>query len=77
MKKILMIFTMFLVLAILHQDFWNWDRADLVFGFMPMGLFYHACYSLVAAAFWAGVIFLAWPTRLEKWAEQQDEEGAE
>ncbi|MGE9269017.1 MAG: DUF3311 domain-containing protein [Verrucomicrobiales bacterium] len=63
----------FVVLAVLHQDFWNWDRADLVFGFMPIGLFYHACYSVVAAAFWFLVIKFAWPEKLEKWADEEPE----
>jgi hypothetical protein len=36
---------------------------------MPVGLFYHACYSLVAALFWGVVIKVAWPTELEEWAE--------
>lgn len=67
------IFTIFILLAILHQDFWNWDKADLVFGFMPIGLFYHAMYSLVAACFWALVIQFAWPTKLEEWAEGNNE----
>ncbi|MFV1994730.1 MAG: DUF3311 domain-containing protein [Verrucomicrobiales bacterium] len=62
----------FVALAVLHQDSWNWDRADLVFGFMPIGLFYHACYSVVAAAFWFVVIRFAWPSRLERWAEGGD-----
>jgi len=74
MKKTGVIFIVFLVLAVLHQDFWNWDKADLVFGFMPIGLFYHACYSLVAALFWGVVITIAWPTKLEKWAEGEDNE---
>jgi hypothetical protein len=59
----------FVVLAILHQDFWNWDSAKLVFGFMPIGLAYHAAYSLVAAAFWGIVMKVAWPHDLEEWAE--------
>ena len=63
----------FVVLAILHQDFWNWDNANLVFGFMPVGLAYHAGYSLVAASFWALVMKFAWPTRLEEWADEEDE----
>lgn len=64
----------FIVLALLHQDFWNWDSKTLVFGFMPMGLAYHAAYSLVAAIFWAVVIKMAWPTELEKWADGGEEE---
>lgn len=59
----------FIILAILHQDFWNWNDSSLVFGFLPKGLAYHAGYSIVAALFWASVVFFAWPTQLEEWAE--------
>lgn len=62
----------FIILAILHQDVWNWDNANLVFGFLPVGLAYHAAYSLVAATFWAIVMKVAWPTRLEEWADESD-----
>lgn len=53
-------------LYLLHQDFWFWNAArPLVFGFLPVGLFYHALYSLaVAALMWALVRF-AWPAHLE------------
>ena len=34
-------------LYVLHQDFWFWREArPLVFGFLPIGLFYHAAYTL-------------------------------
>ena len=73
MKKTTLIFlVIFVALAVLHQDFWNWDKATLVFGFMPIGLAYHALYSMVAATFWAVVIKVAWPTHLEEWAEGGD-----
>ena len=73
MKKSTLVFLLiFIVLAVLHQDVWNWDRPDLVFGFMPIGLAYHAAYSLVAAVFWAVVTKFSWPTDLEKWAEDGD-----
>ncbi|MEM1084872.1 MAG: hypothetical protein AAGI48_12240 [Verrucomicrobiota bacterium] len=62
----------FILLAILHQDVWNWDNANLVFGFIPVGLAYHAAYSLTAALFWAIVMKVAWPTRLEEWADESD-----
>ncbi len=58
-----------IALAILHQDFWNWDSDALVFGFMPIGLFYHACYSLAAVCLWALTIKIAWPRHIEDWAE--------
>ncbi len=76
MKKPTAVFVVvFIVLAILHQDFWNWDKATLVFGFMPIGLAYHALYSIVAATFWAIVMKMAWPHHLEEWAEGEGQEG--
>jgi len=63
----------FIILAILHQDVWNWDNANLVFGFLPVGLAYHAAYSLIAATFWAIVMKFAWPTRLEEWADEPND----
>ena len=62
----------FIVLAILHQDSWNWDNANLVFGFIPVGLAYHACYSMVVALFWAITIKFAWPSALEEWADGKE-----
>ena len=71
MKKISVVFlVIFVVLAALHQDSWNWSSSHLVFGFMPVGLAYHALYSLTAALFWGIVIKFAWPEDLEQWAEE-------
>jgi hypothetical protein len=50
-----------LVLFVLHQDFWFWDDPTLVFGFLPVGLAYHALYSLVAAFVWYLALRYAWP----------------
>ena len=66
------------ILGVLHQDFWNWDDSSLVFEFMPIGLFYHAMYSIIAAILWAFAIKCAWPSKLVDWAEQdQDDEPVE
>ncbi|MCA9570160.1 MAG: hypothetical protein KC656_20085 [Myxococcales bacterium] len=51
----------FVVLAVLHQDWWLWDDPTPWFGVLPAGLGYHAVYSLVAAAVWYAVTLLAWP----------------
>ena len=57
-------------LWLLHQDFWFWDAArPLVFGFLPVGLFYHALHSLAAAALMAALVRFAWPAHLEADAE--------
>lgn len=68
-KSTLAFIIVFVVLAILHQDSWNWDNKNLVFGFMPVGLAYHAGYSIMAAVFWGIVIKVAWPSELEEWAK--------
>ena len=66
-----------IALFALHQDVWFWSDGTLVFGFMPVGLLYHASYSLVAAALWAGAVKFAWPRGLEAWAESSPDSNAE
>jgi hypothetical protein len=70
MRKVVAILA--IALFVLHQDFWNWSNSSLVFGFMPVGLAYHACYSLAAAALWAFAIKFAWPSEIVAWADEED-----
>ena len=57
-------------LYVLHQDVWFWDTArPLVFGFLPIGLFYHAAYSVAVAVLMVLLIRCAWPADLEREAE--------
>jgi hypothetical protein len=54
-------------LYVLHQDFWFWRRAHpLILGFIPVGLFYHACYTLVTAFVMWLLVKQAWPSHLEE-----------
>ena len=54
------------VLYILHQDFWFWRTAQpLVFGFLPVGLFYHAVFTVACAGLMAILVARAWPGHLE------------
>ena len=62
-----------LALFVLHQDFWLWENSGLVLGFLPVGMAYHATYSLVTALVWVFVIKVMWPTQVEQWAEAEDE----
>jgi hypothetical protein len=57
-----------LVIAVylLHQDVWNWKQAKLVFGFLPIGLAYHAAYSILASITMAVLVKFAWPKHLEE-----------
>jgi hypothetical protein len=61
------------VFYVLHQDTWFWDTArPLVFGFLPIGLFYHAAYSVAIAGLMVVLVRYAWPSRLERDAEADD-----
>ena len=54
------------LLAILHQDFWFWDRIEpLVFGFIPIGLAYHIGVSLAAGVLWALAVRFCWPADVD------------
>lgn len=72
MKRTLLVLAV-IVLYILHQDIWFWRTArPLVFGFIPIGLFYHACFSgAVSLLMWLLVRF-AWPAHLEQEIEQHE-----
>ena len=61
MKRFLLSSTV-IALYLLHQDFWFWRASrPLVFGFLPIGLFYHAAFTLASsAALWLLVAY-AWP----------------
>jgi hypothetical protein len=57
-------------LYVLHQDIWFWRTArPLVFGFLPVGLAYHAGYSVAASLVLALLVRFAWPAHLEADAE--------
>ncbi len=60
MKKVVII--MLVLLGVLHQDFWFWNRIEpLVFGFIPIGLAYHIGVSIAAGALWALAVHYCWP----------------
>ena len=66
MKRTMLVI-MFGALYVLHQDFWFWRTANpLVFGFIPIGLFYHACYTLATAFALLLLVRHAWPAELEE-----------
>ena len=73
MKRTLLVLAVAAV-YVLHQDVWFWRTArPLVFGFVPVGLFYHACFSVLAALLMWLLVTHAWPHRLEAEAEARDE----
>jgi len=61
------------VLYVLHQDIWFWQTArPFVFGFIPIGLFYHACFAVAASGVLALLVRFAWPSHLEEEVERQE-----
>ena len=64
--KTLLLTVLVLTVYILHQDVWNWRKVEpLVFGFLPIGLAYHAGYSVLASILMAILVKFAWPKHLE------------
>ena len=60
-------------LYVLHQDVWFWNQAQpLVFGILPIGLFYHAAFTVATSLVMALLVRLLWPAELEsegRWAD--------
>ncbi len=74
MKKFLLLLLVVAVYVV-HQDFWNWNKTEpLVFGFLPIGLAYHAGYSILCAITMGVLVKTVWPTHLE--VEEADPQNA-
>lgn len=56
----------FLGVLVLRNDAWNWHEArPLLFGFLPVGLWWQMLVSLAASGFMWLCVKLAWPDHLE------------
>jgi hypothetical protein len=71
MKSILLVVAV-AALYILHQDVWFWRSSYLVWGFIPMGLFYQGCFSIAAALLMWLLVTYAWPSHLEREVEETE-----
>lgn len=64
-------------LYVLHQDVWLWRTArPLVFGFLPIGLAYHAAYTIACSLLLWWLVHRHWPTHLECNADNVDGHAA-
>ena len=53
-------------LYLLHQDVWFWrDARPLVFGLLPIGLFYHIAHTLASSLLLWFLVRSRWPSHLE------------
>jgi hypothetical protein len=64
MKWLLLLAT--IALIVLHQDWWNWDKVSAAFGFLPVGLWYHALYCVAASVLLALFVRFMWPSHLDE-----------
>ena len=64
-----LVWGLFLLMFLAHQDFWWWDDATMVLGFLPVGLAFHALFSIGCAALGWLAIKMAWPHEIEAFAE--------
>jgi hypothetical protein len=56
-----LVWVAFVALIVLHHDWWYWNDATLLAGFLPIGLAYHMGFSVAAALLWASASRWAWP----------------
>ena len=68
-----LVWLLFVVMFLAHQDFWWWEDSSLVFGFLPIGLAYHALFSIGCALLGWLAIRMAWPNELENFADEGEE----
>ena len=65
MKWILCLLTAALI--VVHQDWWNWNKVEPTwFGFLPVGIWYHALYCVAAAVLLALYVRFKWPRHLDE-----------
>lgn len=60
------------VVLVLRNDLWNWfTPRPLLFGFLPVGLWWQGLVSLLASILMWLMVRLAWPAHLETLAEHR------
>ena len=61
------------LLYALHQDFWFWsDARPVIFGVLPIGLFYHVAYTIACSVLMWRLVQRHWPTHLEDSDDRSD-----
>ena len=58
------LYILLFIVYLLHNDLWLWNDATLVMG-IPIGLFYHIMFCVVASAVLCMLVTYAWPEYLE------------
>jgi hypothetical protein len=72
MKRVLLA-SLVIILYAFHQDFWFWRSAEpLILGFIPVGLFYHAGFTVAASLLMLMLVRHSWPSHLEEHIEREE-----
>jgi hypothetical protein len=66
MSKRSLIAGLFVILFVLHQDFWWKNDPKLVLGILPVSLAYHVFWTLLVALGWFLVTKFCWPHWLDE-----------
>ena len=74
MKTTLLTLVVLLVIVLRH-DYWWWDKTEpLLFGFLPVGLWWQAIVTLMAAGMMWMLVRFAWPADLEEEGKETADE---
>ncbi|MDO8539731.1 MAG: hypothetical protein Q7S40_04760, partial [Opitutaceae bacterium] len=65
MRASTLILSFFVLLFVLHQDYWWRDDPRLVLGVLPVSLAYHIFWTLLVAFGWWLVTRFTWPHELD------------
>ena len=65
-----LVFTLLLLLYLLHNDLWLWHEASLIAG-LAVGLVYHIVYCFAVVVVMALLIKFAWPDDVADQSERQ------
>jgi hypothetical protein len=72
MSKRSLIVGFFILLFIVHQDFWWRNDPTLVLGILPISLAYHVMWTLLVAFGWFLVCKFCWPDALDEMPPRAD-----
>jgi hypothetical protein len=52
-------------LFVAHQDYWQWNRKELVFGFLPHTIAWHGGLCVMTSLVWVWITATCWPRSLD------------
>lgn len=53
-------------LLVAHQDYWQWNRSELVFGVLPHTIAWHSGLCVATSLVWIWITSTCWPREIDK-----------